>query len=141
MLTSMEQFLVRSSEFALVVAIAAGWWIGGFKIGTFSFGLVAGRRHLARSSSHDAIRPLGVGIALAVVLTVTDARAQVLTPFRYQYQAQRHCPADTVVWLDFKKRRYYFSGQKLYGSGFHGSFVCLQEARRSLYRRSLLGLR
>jgi hypothetical protein len=29
--------------------------------------------------------------------------ALVLTPFRYEYQAQRHCPADTVVWLDFKK--------------------------------------
>jgi hypothetical protein len=75
------------------------------------------------------------------VLTATDARALELTPFRYQDQARRHCPADTVVWLDFKKRRYYFSSQKLYGSGFHGSFVCLQEARRSLYRRSLLGLR
>jgi hypothetical protein len=87
------------------------------------------------------LRPLPVAMALAIVLTATDARAQVLTPFRYEDQAQRHCPADTVVWLDFKKRKYYFGSQKLYGSGFHGSFVCLQEARRSLYRRSLLGLR
>ena len=87
------------------------------------------------------IRSLGVALALAVVLTATGARTQVLTPFRYQDQAQRHCPGDTVVWLDFKKRRYYLSGQKLYGSGFQGSFVCLQEARRGQYRRSLLGLR
>jgi hypothetical protein len=107
MLTSMEQFLVRSPELALRVVIAAS-----------------------------------VGVALVVVLlTATDARALVLTPFRYEDQAQRHCPAGTVVWLDFKKRRYYFSSQKLYGNGFHGSFVCLQEARRSLYRRSPLGLR
>jgi hypothetical protein len=140
MLTSMEQFLVRYPELALLLAIAAGCWIGSFKIGTFSFGLVKGRRHLARSSNREAIRPLGVGVALVIVLTATDASAQVLTPFRYEYQAQRHCPADTVVWLDFKKRRYYFSSQKLYGSGFHGSFVCLQEARRG-NRRSLLGLR
>jgi hypothetical protein len=76
-----------------------------------------------------------------VALTATNASAQVLTPFRYEDQAQRHCPADTVVWLDFKKRKYYFSGQKLYGSGLHGSFVCREDARRNLYRRSLLGRR
>jgi hypothetical protein len=99
------------------------------------------RCQLASFSNREAIRPLGVAMALMVVLAATDASALVLTPFRYQDQARRHCPADTVVWLDFKKRKYYFSSQKLYGSGFHGSFVCLHEARRSLYRRSLLGLR
>src|SRR5882762_9193894 len=87
-------------------------------------------RHLARYSNRTAIRSFGVGIALMVVLTVTGASALALTPFRYEAQAQRHCPTDTVVWLDFKKRKYYFSSQKLYRSGFHGSFVCLQEARR-----------
>jgi hypothetical protein len=66
---------------------------------------------------------------------------QVLTPFRHEYQAQRHCPADTVVWLDFQKGKYYSGNQKLYGRGFRGSFVCLEEARRSRYRSSLLGLR
>jgi len=75
------------------------------------------------------------------MLLPSDTSAQVMTPFRYQDQAQRHCPTDTVVWLDFKKRKYYSSSQKLYGHGFHGSYVCLQEARRSLYRRSLFGLR
>ena len=73
------------------------------------------------------------------VLTTSEARAQTLTPFRYEEQAQRHCPGDSVVWLDFRKRRYYAHGQKLYGRGFDGSFVCLQEARSSQYRRSLLG--
>jgi len=96
---------------------------------------------LAKPSRCETIRLVGIAIALIVVLTPDDGRALVLTPFRYEDQAQRHCPADTVVWLDFKKRKYYFSGQKLYGSGFHGSFVCLQEARRNLYRRSLFGRR
>jgi len=54
---------------------------------------------------------------------------------------QRHCPHDQVVWLDFRKGIYYGKGQKRYGQGFDGSFVCLSEARDSLYRRSLLGLR
>jgi hypothetical protein len=78
---------------------------------------------------------------LAAALFASDAMAQVLTLFRYQDQAQRHCPVDTVVWLDFKKRKYYLGEQKLYGHGLHGSYVCLQEARRGRYRRSTLGRR
>ena len=82
-----------------------------------------------------------LAIAVIPVLLATDAKALALTPFRYEHEAHRHCPDDTVVWLDFRKRTYYFSSQKLYGHGFHGSYVCLEEAHRSLYRRSLLGRR
>ena len=67
--------------------------------------------------------------------------AQTLTPFRYESQAQRHCPGDTIVWLDFGTERYYLKGQRRYASGYTGSFVCRNEARDSGYRRSLLGLR
>jgi hypothetical protein len=74
-------------------------------------------------------------------ILATDASALVLTPFRYEDQAQRHCPDDVVIWLDLQKRRYYSADQKLYGHGFHGSFVCRKEAQRSRYRRSLFGLR
>jgi putative transport protein len=42
MLTSLEQFLVRYPELALFLVIAAGYWIGSFKIGTFSLGPVTG---------------------------------------------------------------------------------------------------
>jgi hypothetical protein len=67
--------------------------------------------------------------------------AQVLTPFRNESHAQRHCPGDAVVWLDFGNERYYTKGQKRYASGFTGSFVCRNEARNNGYRRSPLGLR
>lgn len=84
-------------------------------------------------------------ICLLTMLTVeggaTGAVAMPLTPFRYEAQAQRHCPTDTVVWLDFKKEIYYFKRQRRYGQGSTGSFVCREEAHRSGYRRSLLGLR
>lgn len=79
--------------------------------------------------------------ALLVGAGATQASATPLTPFRYEAQAQRHCPGDRVVWLDFRKGVYYARGQKRYGQGFDGSYVCLGEARDSLYRRSLLGLR
>jgi hypothetical protein len=79
---------------------------------------------------------------LAVIsCAVHGAMAQSLTPFRYEAQAQRHCPEDEVVWLDFRRGRYYLKGQRRYARGFTGSFVCRNEARNSGYRRSPLGLR
>ena len=89
-------------------------------------------------------RGLG-GIALAAAIMAGAGGGEVsatpLTPFRYEAQAQRHCPHDQVVWLDFRKGVYYTRGQKRYRQGFDGSFVCLSEARDGRYRRSLLGLR
>ena len=82
----------------------------------------------------------GAAIAL-VVAGASNLAALPLTPFRYEDQAQRHCPSDKVVWLDFKKGRYYAKGQKQYRQGFDGSFVCRNEAKESGYRRSLLGVR
>jgi len=102
----------------------------------------ARRRWNLISRSHHSVVALVVLLVLAAIIVMaSEARAQTLTPFRYEEQAQRHCPGDSVVWLDFRKRRYYGHGQKLYGRGFDGSFVCLQEARSSQYRRSLLGVR
>ena len=42
MLIWLEQFLVRYPELALFLVIAAGYWIGSFKIGAFSLGPVTG---------------------------------------------------------------------------------------------------
>src|SRR6201992_1438431 len=38
----LQQFLVRYPELALFLVIAAGYWIGSFKVGAFSLGPVAG---------------------------------------------------------------------------------------------------
>ena len=84
---------------------------------------------------------IGVIAALLLPWYVGSALAIPLTPFRYEAQAQRHCPGDAVVWLDFRKGIYYSRGQRNYARGFSGSFVCRDEARRGGYRRSLLGLR
>jgi len=79
--------------------------------------------------------------ALIVAGGATNAAATPLTPFRYEAQAQRHCPVDTVVWLDFRRGIYYLKRKNHYAKGSTGSFVCLDEARSNGYRRSLLGLR
>ena len=72
---------------------------------------------------------------------ISQAIGGILTPFRYEAQAQRHCPDDAVVWLDFRREVYYSKGQRRYAEGMTGSFVCREEARSSRYRRSLLGRR
>jgi hypothetical protein len=83
----------------------------------------------------------GVITALIVAYGFVGASANPLTPFRYESQAQRHCPADVIVWLDLGKGIYYSKRQRRYGRGFTGGFVCREEARSSGYRRSLFGLR
>ena len=82
-----------------------------------------------------------IGLTATLLVIGTAPYANPLTPFRYQFQAQQHCPSDVVVWLDFRKRIYYSSAQRNYARGLDGSFVCRDEARRSGFRRSLLGLR
>lgn len=78
---------------------------------------------------------------MVVASFASPVLAQSLTPFRYESQAQRHCPGHEVVWLDFGSGRYYLKGQRRYASGYTGSFVCRDEARNSGYRRSPLGFR
>ena len=94
-----------------------------------------------RTVLHKGVHRIALLSVIILGVGVTEALATPLTPFRYEAQAQRHCPGDKVVWLDFRKGVYYRKGQKLYGQGFDGSFVCLSEARDSLYRSSPLGLR
>jgi hypothetical protein len=78
---------------------------------------------------------------LLVAAGAREAAASPLSLFRGEDIAQRHCPDDTVVWLDLKKRRYYLKGQRLYGQGRTAVFACRNEAEQNRYRRSLLGRR
>ena len=95
----------------------------------------------ARWACAPRVLPVALVTALILAAGVGSLAALPLTPFRYEAQAQRHCPHDRVVWLDFQKGIYYAKGQKYYAQGFDGSFVCRNEARSSRYRRSVLGLR
>ena len=65
-----------------------------------------------------------------------------LALFRYEAQAEVHCPHDVVVWLDFRRRAYYTSRQKRYALGATGSFVLLRNGNgeaADTSRNSLLG--
>jgi putative transport protein len=58
MLTWLEQFLVRYPELALFLVIAAGYWIGSFKIGAFSLGPVTGALFAGLLVGHFAHVPV-----------------------------------------------------------------------------------
>ncbi|HEY0803226.1 MAG TPA: hypothetical protein VGD54_20495 [Steroidobacteraceae bacterium] len=83
-----------------------------------------------------------IGMWLVTVLVaVSSNEAAALSLFQNEMQAQRHCPDDTVVWLNYPKGIYYVEGQRLYAQGRTGIFVCQKEARSSGYRRSVFGRR
>ncbi len=99
-------------------------------------------RGRVRISFARALRLIGLAIILVAAIDAPDAAAQSpLSLFRSEVQAQQHCPNDSVVWLDFKKRTYYLQGQRLYARGNNGTYVCREQARKNGYRRSLLGRR
>jgi hypothetical protein len=52
------------------------------------------------------LRAAGMLTASLLACGADSAVANPLTPFRYESQAQRHCPADVVVWLDLGRRIY-----------------------------------
>src|SRR3954468_13491312 len=58
MLAWLEQFLVRYPELALFLVIAAGYWIGSFRIGAFSLGPVTGALFAGLFVGHFAHVPV-----------------------------------------------------------------------------------
>jgi hypothetical protein len=90
--------------------------------------------------------PCFAAVALTMRLLLKKRMRQLC---QTEMQAQQHCPNDTVVWLDFRKRIYYVKGQRLYAQGRTGTFVCQDLCAKICVprggpqksRRSLLGRR
>jgi len=83
----------------------------------------------ARAQSQSATRyPAGSGYP-----------APTLTLFQNEQQAQRHCPQDTVVWLNLSSGIYHFQGQRWYANTNNGAFVCEKEADLAGDRATLNG--
>jgi hypothetical protein len=57
--------------------------------------------------------------------------ANVPPTFSTEQQAQQHCPADVVVWLNLPSGVYHFKGQRWYGATKSGAYVCKKEADRA----------
>ena len=70
----------------------------------------------------------GLGPGLAILLVVGTALGQGMQTFTNEKAAQRHCPADTVVWLNTSSANYHFKGDPWYGRTQRGAYGCKGEA-------------
>ena len=67
-------------------------------------------------------------VIVGPVAFATDVPAAEARHFQFEAQAKRHCPGDTVVWLNVPTRTYLFKGMRWYGNTKSGAFVCRKEA-------------
>jgi len=70
----------------------------------------------------------GLFPGVAILLAVGTALGQGMQTFKNEQAAQRHCPADTVVWLNTASANYHFKGDPWYGRTQRGTYVCKVEA-------------
>jgi hypothetical protein len=68
--------------------------------------------------------------AVATFFVVGAALGQGMQTFKNERAAQRHCPADTVVWLNTSSANYHFKGDPWYGRTQRGNYVCKDEAEK-----------
>ncbi len=67
------------------------------------------------------------GLTTNSIVALAADQAQ-LSVFTTEDAAQRHCPADTVVWLNTRSGIYHLKGERWYGRTKHGAYVCKKEA-------------
>lgn len=68
--------------------------------------------------------------ALAVTAALVAAGpAFAVTVHLYQYKAnaEKHCPSDTVVYVNLTTHIYHYPGTKSYGHLANGKYACLGE--------------
>ena len=56
--------------------------------------------------------------------------------FKTEPAAQKHCPSDTVVWLNTLSGIWHYKGAKYWMNTKYGAFVCEQEAGKLGMRAS-----
>lgn len=84
------------------------------------------------------LRSLSLAFALTTIaLTATAGANSAPPPVAIAYSApkfdtaaaaQRHCPRDTVVWLNIPTGIYHYAGERWYGRTRNGAYVCEREA-------------
>jgi len=72
-------------------------------------------------------------LLLVLFVAFAPAQAEAATPpvFQSEQAAQRHCPSDTVVWLNLPSGIYHFKGQRYYANTKSDAFVCKRDANQT----------
>ncbi len=70
-------------------------------------------------------------LSVLCLFPLSAAYAESPSPqFQTDQQAQRHCPKDTVVWVNLNTGVYHYRGQRWYGNTNHGAYECMKEANK-----------
>jgi hypothetical protein len=68
-------------------------------------------------------------LILSILLLPLLAISIALAPrFTTEQEAQKHCPRDTIVWVNLATGVYHFKGQRWYGMTKSGAYECRKEA-------------
>ena len=79
----------------------------------------------------------GLFPGVAIFLAVGGALAQGMQTFTDEQAAQRHCPTDTIVWLNTSTANYHFTGDPWFGRTQRGNYVCKVEADKDGMRAAV----
>jgi hypothetical protein len=85
----------------------------------------AGAGLACAATPQPATSPSPAASAAAPALITSNA---TLPQFDVDSVAQKHCPADKVVWLNLNNNVYFESDSRWYGHTKRGAYVCEKEA-------------
>lgn len=88
-----------------------------------------------RKSLILGILALCLGLASSALASPRVDTAQV-PQFKTEPAAQKHCPGDTVVWLNTYSGIWHYKGAKYWMNTKYGAFVCEREAGKLGMRAS-----
>jgi len=71
--------------------------------------------------------------------SVGSALAENVQLFSTETEAQKHCPADIIVWVNTPTGIYHFKGMRWYGNTRNGAYVCQKEGDQAGYRATRNG--
>jgi hypothetical protein len=80
-----------------------------------------------------------VGTLLFSTLMIASAFEGSTQLFAVETEAQKHCPADVVVWVNTPTGIYHLKGMRWYGNTNHGAYVCQKEGDQAGYRATKNG--
>jgi len=66
--------------------------------------------------------------ALLLLSSLISTPSFALDQYQSEQAAQKHCPADVVVWLNLPTGVFHYKGQRWYGRTKNGAYVCKNEA-------------
>jgi hypothetical protein len=76
---------------------------------------------------------------LVITASLGPALAGSVQLFTAETEAQKHCPADVVVWVNTPTGIYHFKGMRWYANTNNGAYVCQKEGDQAGYRATRNG--